>query len=103
MKKDKVEEELAEKLHIWYLKATSELSLESYNPKAQKPFSELTDEQQFIDLYIAQKIRDSLVINEDEVEKITRDYINTCVAPNYPVVKELAKAISNADIIKVKP
>ena len=45
-----------EQLHKWYLEATKELHPESYNPKAQKPYSELTDEQKFIDKYIAQAI-----------------------------------------------
>ena len=50
------EERLAEKLHEWYLEATRELNPESYNPNAQKSYAELTEEQKFIDRYIAKKI-----------------------------------------------
>ena len=45
-------------LHEWYLEATRELNPESYNPKAQKPYEELTEEQAFIDKYIANKVVD---------------------------------------------
>jgi hypothetical protein len=45
-----------EQLHKWYLEATFELSPESYNPNAQKPYKELTNEQKFIDQYIADRI-----------------------------------------------
>lgn len=48
--------DLAEKMHNWYLEATKELHPESFNKNAQKLYSELTDEQKFIDKYIAQKI-----------------------------------------------
>lgn len=49
-------EKLAEQLHIWYLEATKERNPASYNPNAQKSYAELTDEQRFIDRYIAEKI-----------------------------------------------
>ena len=49
-------EQLAQNLHRWYLEATRELSPESFNPDAQKEYGELTDEQKFIDRYIADKI-----------------------------------------------
>jgi len=49
-------EELAKKLHEWYLKATKKLNPDSYNEKAQVPFEELTTEQKFIDYYIAEKV-----------------------------------------------
>ena len=58
------EEELAEKLHEWYLEATKELNPESYNPDAQKSYGDLTEEQKFIDRYIAGKI---LAITTKEV------------------------------------
>ena len=47
---------LAEQLHGWYLEATASLHPESFNTNAQKPYSELTDEQKYIDKYIADKI-----------------------------------------------
>ena len=46
----------ARRLHSWYLEATRELSPESYNPKAQKDYDSLTEEQRFIDKYIAHKV-----------------------------------------------
>jgi len=46
-----------EDLHNWYLEATKELNPDSYNPNAQKPFSELTEEQKFIDKFICEKIK----------------------------------------------
>lgn len=49
-------EQLAEQLHLWYLEATRELDPKSYNPNAQKAYNDLTDEQKFIDRYIAGKI-----------------------------------------------
>ncbi len=46
-------EELARKLHEWYLLATEKLNPDSYNPKAQKQYDDLTPEQQSIDIFIA--------------------------------------------------
>ena len=51
---------LARKLHEWYLEATAQISPENFNPEAQKPFEELTEEQKFIDRYIAKKILEFL-------------------------------------------
>lgn len=48
-----------EQLHEWYLEATKELNPESYNPNAQKSYDQLTEEQRFIDKYIADKINQS--------------------------------------------
>jgi len=53
-------EELARKLHEWYLEATKELNPKSFNPDAQKSYDELTDEQRFIDKYIADKVKQHL-------------------------------------------
>jgi len=50
------QEQLAKKLHEWYLEASKQLHPESYNPNAQKPFAELTEEQKFLDRYIAGRI-----------------------------------------------
>jgi hypothetical protein len=44
---------LAKFLHRAYLAALKHLKPESYNPNANKPFEELTEEQQSIDLFIA--------------------------------------------------
>ena len=45
-----------EMLHEWYLEAIQQIDPENYNPKAVKPYSELTPQQRFIDKYIADKI-----------------------------------------------
>ncbi len=45
-----------EQLHEWYLEATQKLNPESYNEDAQKPFDKLTQEQKYIDCYIASKV-----------------------------------------------
>ena len=50
-----------EQLHNWYLEAIKELHPESFNPNAKKPYSELTEEQKFIDKYIADKIIEKFV------------------------------------------
>lgn len=51
----------AENLHIWYLEAVKELHPESFNPNANKPYSELTEEQRFIDKYIRDKVVDTSI------------------------------------------
>jgi hypothetical protein len=66
-----VTEQFAELLHNWYLEATKELHPESYNTKAQKPYSELTDEQKQIDRFIAVKLR--LFIQENAIYKSIYD------------------------------
>jgi hypothetical protein len=47
-----------EQLHEWYLEAVEKISPDNFNPNAAKPYGELTDEQRFIDEYIADKIND---------------------------------------------
>lgn len=47
-----------EQLHDWYLEAVKRLKPESFNPNAQKPYEDLTDEQKYIDKYIANKINE---------------------------------------------
>ena len=47
-----------EQLHEWYLEAVKRLKPESFNPNAQKPYEDLTDEQKYIDKYIANKINE---------------------------------------------
>jgi len=54
-------EQLAEQLHNWYLEATKELNPENYNPKAQKLYLELNEQQKNIDRYIAKKIIDIFI------------------------------------------
>ena len=47
-------------LHNEYLKTVKHLHPESFNPVANKPYAELTDEQKSIDKFIAQAIKDHL-------------------------------------------
>lgn len=49
-------EEMAEKLHDWYLEAIESLSKGSFNPKAQVAYENLSEEQKYIDRYIAGKV-----------------------------------------------
>jgi len=65
------QEEWARKQHEWYLEATAKLHPESYNPNAQKSYDDLTEEQKFIDRYIAQKGLDLRSKDRDTlIEKI---------------------------------
>lgn len=65
-------EQLARQLHVWYLDATKKLSPESYNLDAQKSYADLTEEQKFIDRYIAEKVLSHIAetAREEEREKI---------------------------------
>ena len=58
------------KLHEWYLEACKELSPENFNTDAQKPYEELSEEQKFIDIYIAEKIKRKL---KKEIEKFEKE------------------------------
>jgi hypothetical protein len=49
-------EKQAKQIHDWYLQATKKLNPESYNQNAQKKYDDLTEEQKFIDRYIAGKV-----------------------------------------------
>jgi hypothetical protein len=69
--------DLAEKLHEWYLEATKELDQDHYNSKAQKAYSELTQEQQYIDIYIADKIRNLLSAQRSNLVKEIEGLKNT--------------------------
>lgn len=51
-------EQLAKKLHEWYLEASKELGAESYNARAQKDYKDLTEEQKKLDRYLAEKVLD---------------------------------------------
>lgn len=56
-----------EQLHKWYLEATKLLNPESYNPDAQKPYSELTEEQKVIDKFIADRINNEIRKIKDDI------------------------------------
>lgn len=47
---------LMQLLHQWYLEATKNLDPKHYNPEAQKEFWKLSDEQRYIDEFIAGKV-----------------------------------------------
>lgn len=49
-----------EELHKWYLEATKKLNPKSFNEDAQKPYEQLSEEQKYIDKYIANKINDKV-------------------------------------------
>jgi hypothetical protein len=55
-------------LHDWYLEATAHLNPKDFNKKAQKPYGELTENQRFIDRYIADKINALLSLPSAEQE-----------------------------------
>ncbi len=62
-------EDLAKRLHLWYIEAIQNLSEENYNPKAVCTYKELTEEQKSIDRYIAKKLTDLLkkAIRSEEI------------------------------------
>jgi hypothetical protein len=63
------EEQMAEQLHVWYLEATQALDPANYNPKAQKSYAELNEQQKEIDRYIARKINAALEAEREKVKQ----------------------------------
>lgn len=57
IKNDSVLEDLAEYIHSCYLDCVELLPETAYNPNAKKPFAELTEEQRFIDRFLALRIK----------------------------------------------
>lgn len=53
---EKVVEQLAMRLHEWYLESIQELDPSSYNPKARVEWYQLTEQQKQIDRFIARKL-----------------------------------------------
>ena len=66
---DRAKELTPEKLHQLYLDATVFLNPDSYNPQAQKQYSDLTEEQKSIDIYICDAIK-KLIGGGDKSNKI---------------------------------
>ena len=62
-------EELAKQIHTWYLEASQKLHPESINAEAQKSYEDLTEEQKFLDRYMAEKISSLLLAHQEEIEK----------------------------------
>lgn len=60
---------LAQQLHEWYLEATKNLRPDSYNPAAQIPYQDLTEEQKSIDKYIAEKTLNQIQEKLAEMKK----------------------------------
>ena len=100
-------EELARRLHNWYLTATCKLDPESYNPKAQKNYDELTDEQRFIDRYIAEQILADTSLQEsisqsavEEYKKELGEKINGRQESRIPIHKSCPKAVKEKVLLK---
>lgn len=62
----------AQQLHEWYLEATQELNPDSYNPDAQKNYSDLTEEQRYISAYIAHRVENML--SEAQLDAYDKGY-----------------------------
>lgn len=60
-------DELAKRLHAWYIEATGQLDPKNFNPDAQKPYDKLRPEQQDIDRYIAGQVQALLTTNYREL------------------------------------
>lgn len=87
------EEELAQQLHKWYLEATKRISKLSFNPKAQRSYTQLTNEQKYIDRYIAGKVLGELEKKEAELTEKNKQLDSlheTC--NNYENTIEIQKA-----------
>jgi hypothetical protein len=67
-------EQMAEQLHVWYLEATQALDPANYNPKAQKSYAELNEQQKEIDRYIARKVNAALADAERASASQNRAY-----------------------------
>lgn len=85
-------EKWAEKLHNLYLEATKTLHPESYNPKAQKPYSELTEEQKEIDRCIAQALLELVKKEMRELEKVEWDKVHKLNPDTEEYIKQYDKA-----------
>jgi hypothetical protein len=84
-------EAMSEQLHVWYLEGTRELDPASYNPKAQKSYVELNEQQKEIDRYIAKKVlaalaaeravsgkyRDMMLQAQAAIEKLPEQLLET--------------------------
>lgn len=66
-------------VHVNYLEACKEISPENYNQKAQRQYSALTTEQQFIDVYLSsvitgkmERLRKAILADVDEARRTKR-------------------------------
>ncbi len=66
-----------EQLHKWYLQAIKYVDPENFNPKADKDFEDMTEEQQYIDQHITLRINEVIkqAVKElkEEIDKIDLD------------------------------
>jgi hypothetical protein len=70
-------EQMSEQLHVWYLEGTRELDPANYNPKAQKAYAVLNDQQKEIDRHIARKVLaalDAAMAEARQEHEAYRDY-----------------------------
>ena len=66
VERKKAVECLAEMMHMWYLEACQKLDPENFNPKAQKGYKDLNEQQKNIDRYIANKVLKLIEFLDDE-------------------------------------
>lgn len=88
-----------EQLHQWYLEACQKIDPINYNSKAQKSYEELTEQQKFLDWYIANRINDrvaelekALGVADRWFEKLINDADFTPLAINDPLKPLLEEA-----------
>jgi hypothetical protein len=62
-------EDLAKQIHTWYLEASQKLHPESFNPEAQKSYEDLTEEQKYLDRYLAEQIVSLLSTQQAEIKR----------------------------------
>ena len=105
-------EALAKQLHHWYLEATKDLDPDNFNPNAQKSYDELTEQQQFIDRYIANKVgaqidkakaesfADGKKVSEQTLNNVRAEYNG--IGLNEGIAKGRAEALDKVFDIAVK-
>ena len=82
-------------LHKWYLEVTKLINPKSFNRRAQKPYEKLTEEQQKIDDFIAEKINQNIkefikiLLNEFELDNWQREDLIKLAGKS--LIKELYK------------
>ena len=64
-----------EQLHKWYLDCIGHLRPDAYNPKAVRPYAELTEEQKEIDKYIASKVNAEIERLEADMGELSGKYL----------------------------
>ena len=70
-------EDMAKKLHLWYLEITSRLHKGNYNQNAIKEYDELNEEQKAIDRHIAKEVVYLMKKQDQITAKAEREEIET--------------------------